>query len=91
VSSPHTPLMNCEQLAEHLGVTVRFVRRLVDERRVPFMKIGRFVRFDPNEIDAWIAECRRGPVRSNAPGDRPSQRRHPASAVPSSRRAEEAM
>ena len=56
MSSPHTPLMTCEQLAEHLGVTVRFVRRLVDERRVPFMKIGRFIRFDPNEIDTWIAE-----------------------------------
>jgi predicted DNA-binding transcriptional regulator AlpA len=31
---------------------------LVDERRIPFCKIGKFVRFDPVDIDAWIAARR---------------------------------
>ena len=52
---PPPPLMTCEQLAERLGVTVRFVRRLVDEHRVPFMKIGKFVRFDQAQIDRWLS------------------------------------
>lgn len=30
-------------------------RRLVAERRVPFYKVGKFVRFDPDRIDAWLA------------------------------------
>ncbi len=30
------------------------MRRLIAERRIPFVKIGRFVRFDPEEIAAWI-------------------------------------
>ena len=48
-------LMNSEQFAARLGVTPRFVRRLVEQRRVPFLKIGKFVRFDPDEIERWIA------------------------------------
>ena len=51
-SLPH--LLTIEELAEHLGVTVRHVRRLIAERRVPFVKVGRFVRFDPAAITAWL-------------------------------------
>ena len=52
------PLVDVTGLAERLGVSERFVRRLVSERRVPFHKIGKFVRFDVAEIDLWIAERR---------------------------------
>jgi excisionase family DNA binding protein len=51
-------------LAERLGVTERFIRRLVAEDRVPFLKIGKFVRFDPREIEEWVDECRRQPTAS---------------------------
>ena len=47
-------LMTMDQLAERLGVTRRHVRRLVDERRVPFLRVGRFIRFDPAEIADWL-------------------------------------
>lgn len=47
-------LMTMDQLAERLGVTRRHVRRLVDERRVPFLRVGRFIRFDPVEIADWL-------------------------------------
>jgi excisionase family DNA binding protein len=54
-------LMDCAGLAEYLGITVRHVRRLVAERRVPFHKIGHLVRFDPDSIDVWLVEHRSGP------------------------------
>lgn len=57
-------LLNVDALAERLGVTPRFVRRLVHERRVPFLKIGKFVRFDPHEIEVWIDDARRPSVDS---------------------------
>ena len=51
--SPHRPwagaLLDIDGLAARLGVTARFVRRSVEERRVPYLKIGRLVRFDPAE------------------------------------------
>jgi len=52
------PLIDIGTLAERLGVTERFVRRLVEERRVSYHKIGKFIRFDPNEISGWIADTR---------------------------------
>lgn len=51
-------LLDIAALAERLGVTERFVRRLVDERRIPFLKIGRFIRFDPADVTVWIDEQR---------------------------------
>ena len=51
-------LLDVTQVAERLCVSTRFVRRLVDERRIPFCKLGKFVRFDPREVEAWINERR---------------------------------
>ncbi|MEM1334419.1 MAG: helix-turn-helix domain-containing protein, partial [Actinomycetota bacterium] len=39
-------MLGVPQLAERLGTTERFVRRLVCERRIPFFKVGKYVRFD---------------------------------------------
>jgi excisionase family DNA binding protein len=47
-------LLTIDQLADLLGTSVRHVRRLIAERRVPYIKVGRFVRFDPAEITAWL-------------------------------------
>lgn len=43
-----------------LGVELRHVRRLVHERRIPFVKWGHLLRFDPLEIEAWIDSHRHG-------------------------------
>jgi excisionase family DNA binding protein len=48
-------LLTIEDVAEHLGVTVGHVRRLVAERRIPFMKWGHLLRFDPSQIAEWLA------------------------------------
>ena len=62
VSGPAAePLLDIDGLAARLGVTARFVRRLVEERRVPFVKLGRLVRFDPVEVQAWIRASRVAP------------------------------
>ena len=51
-------LLSIDELAETLGVTRRHVRRLVDERRMPFLKVGKFVRFDPAAISDWLDQSR---------------------------------
>lgn len=45
-------------VAVRLGVTVRHVRRLVAERRIPHLKWGHLLRFDPVEVEAWLEEAR---------------------------------
>ncbi len=57
-------LLNIETLAQLLGVGPRHVRRLVAERRIPYIKWGHLIRFDPAEIQHWIDAYRRRPDRS---------------------------
>ena len=59
-------LIDVEMLARHLGVTVHHVRRLVQERRIPYLKVGAFVRFDPHEVRSWLEE-RRVPEQEKRP------------------------
>jgi excisionase family DNA binding protein len=70
-------LIDIETLAHLLGDSVRHVRRLVAERRVPYLKVGHFVRFDPAEIVEWLDNARHhgrvdrpGPSHRTAPGRR---------------------
>ena len=60
----HRPLMEIDKTAEYLGVSVRHVRRLVAERRIPHLKWGSKLHFDPDEIDAWLDQWRRPPRAS---------------------------
>lgn len=48
------PLIDIAELARWLATSPRHVRRLVEEQRVPYLKIGHYVRFDPAEISDWI-------------------------------------
>ena len=52
-------LLNIEEVAEVLGVSVRHVRRLVFERRIPYTKWGHLLRFDPREVEMWIRSSTR--------------------------------
>ena len=55
-SAPSEPmgLMTPEEAAQFLGTSVRHIRRLVAERRLAHRKIGRYVRFDRRDLDAFI-------------------------------------
>ena len=55
------PLLDVPGVATYLTISVRHVRRLVAERRMPHHKVGHLVRFDPDEIDAWLTHNHRGP------------------------------
>jgi excisionase family DNA binding protein len=48
-------LLTIDQAAERLGTSVRFVRRLVFERRIAYVKVGRHVRITVRDLDAFIA------------------------------------
>lgn len=42
------------QVAERLGTTERFPRRLVAERRITFVKVGRHVRIPESALSAFL-------------------------------------
>lgn len=47
-------LVDTDQAAVYLGVTPRFVRALVQERRLAHYKLGKFVRFTTADLDAFV-------------------------------------
>jgi excisionase family DNA binding protein len=51
-------LLTPQEAAERLGTSPRFVRRLVFERRIAYCKLGRYVRFHPDDVDEYIAANR---------------------------------
>jgi excisionase family DNA binding protein len=51
-------MLKPEEVAARLNVSVRFIRRLCHERRVPYTKVGKFVRFDADELETWIVTHR---------------------------------
>ena len=55
-STERRPPLNVYEAADYLGISVRFVRRLVSERRIAFLKVGRYVRFDPEVLDQFLTD-----------------------------------
>ena len=55
-------LLTVEDAAIELGTPVRFVRRLIHERRIRFHKIGKYVRIDPEDLAAFIRAGRVDPA-----------------------------
>jgi excisionase family DNA binding protein len=48
-------LLTVQQVAELLGTTVRFPRRLIEERRIEYVKVGRHVRISEGVVHAFVA------------------------------------
>jgi excisionase family DNA binding protein len=54
----NTPPLTVKQAADYLGVNERFIRRLVQERRIAFHHLGRHVRIAVRDLDAFLAAGR---------------------------------
>jgi excisionase family DNA binding protein len=51
-------LLTMEDAAERLGTSVRFVRRLIAERRIAYVKLGRHVRIAERDLINFVATAR---------------------------------
>lgn len=54
-------LLTVEQAADALGTGVRFIRRLIAERRIAYVKVGKYVRISSTDLAAFVAEGRHEP------------------------------
>jgi len=45
-----------QELAYVVGVDITTVYGWTSDRQIPFIKIGRLVRFDPLKIEKWLKE-----------------------------------
>ncbi|MBB2988470.1 excisionase family DNA-binding protein [Terracoccus luteus] len=49
-------LLSVDDAAKVLGTTARFPRRLIAERRIRFVRVGRHVRIPESELQGFIDE-----------------------------------
>jgi excisionase family DNA binding protein len=47
-------LLTVDEAAAYLNVTVRFVRRIIAERRIGVHRLGRHVRLSTEDLDAFV-------------------------------------
>ncbi len=52
-------LWNAAQTARHLGLSVPHVYNLAASGKIPSIKFGKAVRFDPKDVEDFIREHRR--------------------------------
>ena len=64
--------LSVSEVAERLGTTERFPRRLIEERRIEFHRFGRHVRIAESVLNAYIDACTVTPIT------RPSRKRRAA-------------
>jgi excisionase family DNA binding protein len=57
------PLLNVEQTAKLLGISVNTLRQWISQRRLPVVKLGKAVRFASEDVEKFIAEHKREAVR----------------------------
>jgi excisionase family DNA binding protein len=61
-------LLSVAEVAELLGTTERFPRRLIAERRIRFVRVGRHVRIPESAVLEFIAAGLVEPVTRSRPG-----------------------
>lgn len=52
------PPLTIPQAAEYTNLSERYIQHLVRSKRIPYLKVGRLVRFDPADLDRFLADCK---------------------------------
>jgi excisionase family DNA binding protein len=53
------PFFTVSTLSEHLGVKESWIYQQVHARKIPYYKVGKYVRFKRSEITAWENKLKR--------------------------------
>jgi len=59
MTTPSTPkpfkrLMTIQELTEFTSCSIQTLYKMVNQRRIPYVKVGRLLRFDSRLIDDWL-------------------------------------
>ncbi len=54
-------LLNAKQAADLLGVPASWLLAQARRDKVPYVKLGKYVRFDRADLERWILSVKRGP------------------------------
>jgi excisionase family DNA binding protein len=70
-------LLTAEELAERLSVPARWPLEQARAGAIPHVRLGRYVRFDWDDVERWLASCKQGgrptTFRRHRPGVAPER------------------
>jgi excisionase family DNA binding protein len=49
-------LLNVKEVSGYTGLATDTIYTMVSQRKIPFMKVGRLVKFDQTMLDAWLKQ-----------------------------------
>ena len=49
-------LLNIKEVAQYMGLSVHTLYTMVSQRRIPYVKVGRLTKFDPQRLEDWLAK-----------------------------------
>lgn len=83
MSTVLTPKVTIRELAKRWGPDwdERKLRRLVEARKIPFVKIGGGIYFELETLEQWLAQQRRGPSSTSSSARRARRSRADECAV----------
>jgi excisionase family DNA binding protein len=48
--------LTVREVSEYMGIATDTIYTMVSQRRIPYVKVGRLVKFDQAVLDAWIKQ-----------------------------------
>jgi len=48
--------LNIQEVNLYTGLALQSLYNMVSQRRIPYVKVGRAVRFDPRLLDEWLKQ-----------------------------------
>jgi excisionase family DNA binding protein len=67
-SRPSDPLLTADEVADLLRVTRGWVYSETRARRIPHVRLGRYVRYRRSAVEAWVAELEAASTSQSAVG-----------------------
>ena len=61
--------LTIEEVCDILQVKKHYIYALTSQRKIPYLKIGRFLRFDRGKLEQWIRDQAQEPVDINSIND----------------------
>ena len=56
-------LLNVPRAADYLGIKISTLYQWVSQKKIPYFKSGRLVKFDLNDLDKFIEKTKVNPVK----------------------------
>ena len=60
-------LVDIHEVAQYLGISPETLYKMVSQRRIPYVKVGRLVKFDVRLLDEWIKKNTVMPMPPKSP------------------------